>query len=155
MDNLNKKIDLKDIQFIKQYSGLPVFLKGVQTPEDAMAAIAVGVDGIWVSNHGGRQLDGAPASFEVLEEIAEVVAGRVPIVFDSGIRRGEHIFKALASGADIVAIGRPVLFSLALGGWKGVKSVFEYFENDLKRVMQLAGTQTITDVKNARLKDLK
>ncbi|MGO3212782.1 MAG: alpha-hydroxy-acid oxidizing protein, partial [Ruoffia tabacinasalis] len=146
---------LKDIQFIKHYSGLPVFLKGVQTPEDAMAAIAVGVDGIWVSNHGGRQLDGAPASFEVLEEIAEVVAGRVPIVFDSGIRRGEHIFKALASGADIVAVGRPVLFSLALGGWKGVKSVFEYFENDLKRVMQLAGTQTITDVKNARLKDLK
>ncbi|MGO3202066.1 MAG: alpha-hydroxy-acid oxidizing protein, partial [Ruoffia tabacinasalis] len=70
-------------------------------------------------------------------------------------RRGEHIFKALASGADIVAVGRPVLFSLALGGWKGVKSVFEYFENDLKRVMQLAGTQTITDVKNARLKDLK
>ena len=150
-----QKIDLKDIQFIKHYSGLPVFIKGVQTPEDAMAAIAVGVDGIWVSNHGGRQLDGAPASFEVLEEIAEVVAGRVPIVFDSGIRRGEHIFKALASGADIVAIGRPVLFSLALGGWKGVKSVFEYFENDLKRVMQLAGTQTITDVKNARLKDLK
>ena len=150
-----QKIDLKDIQFIKQYSGLPVFLKGVQTPVDAMAAIAVGVDGIWVSNHGGRQLDGAPASFEVLEGIAEVVAGRVPIVFDSGIRRGEHIFKALASGADIVAIGRPVLFSLALGGWKGVKSVFEYFENDLKRVMQLAGTQTITDVKNARLKDLK
>lgn len=150
-----QKINLDDIRFIKEHSELPVFIKGVQTPEDALAAMGAGADGIWVSNHGGRQLDGAPGSFEVLEEIAVAVAGRVPIVFDSGIRRGEHIFKALASGADIVAIGRPVLFSLALGGWKGVKSVFEYFETDLKRVMQLAGTQTIEDVKNARLKDLK
>ncbi|MGX7106524.1 alpha-hydroxy-acid oxidizing protein [Hutsoniella sourekii] len=149
-----QKINLDDIRFIKEYSGLPVFLKGVQSPEDALAAIGAGADGIWVSNHGGRQLDGAPGSFEVLEEIAQAVAGQVPIVFDSGIRRGEHIFKALASGADIVALGRPVLFSLALGGWQGVQSVFEYFERDLKRVMQLAGTQTIEDVKKARLKDL-
>lgn len=149
-----QKINLDDIRFIKEYSGLPVFLKGVQSPEDAVAAIAAGADGIWVSNHGGRQLDGAPASFEMLESIATAVAGQVPIVFDSGIRRGEHIFKAIASGADIVAIGRPVLFSLALGGWKGVKSVFEYFQADLERVMQLAGTQTIEDIKNARLVDL-
>lgn len=149
-----QKINLEDIKFIKDYSGLPVFLKGIQTPEDAIAAIAAGVDGVWVSNHGGRQLDGAPGSFEVLEEIAEAVAGQVPIVFDSGIRRGEHIFKALASGADIVALGRPVLFGLALGGWKGVKSVFEYFEKDLQRVMQLTGCQTINDIKNARMKDL-
>lgn len=150
-----QKISLEDIRFIKEHSQLPVFLKGVQSPEDALAAIGAGVDGIWVSNHGGRQLDGAPGSFETLEGIAEAVAGRVPIVFDSGVRRGEHIFKALASGADIVAIGRPVLFGLALGGWKGVQSVFEYFEKDLQRVMQLAGTQTIEDVKNARLFDMK
>lgn len=150
-----QKISLEDIRFIKEHSQLPVFLKGVQSPEDALAAIGAGVDGIWVSNHGGRQLDGAPGSFETLEGIAEAVAGRVPIVFDSGVRRGEHIFKALANGADIVAIGRPVLFGLALGGWKGVQSVFEYFEKDLQRVMQLAGTQTIEDVKNARLFDMK
>ncbi|MCZ0717506.1 alpha-hydroxy-acid oxidizing protein [Aerococcus kribbianus] len=149
-----QKIEPKDVTFIKEYSGLPVFVKGVQTPEDATIAIGAGADGIWVSNHGGRQLDEAPASFEVLEEIAEAVAGQVPIVFDSGVRRGEHIFKALAAGADIVALGRPVLFGLALGGWKGVKSVLEYFESDLKRVMQLAGTQTIEDIKNSRLKDL-
>ena len=91
----------------------------------------------------------------ILESIAQAVNKRVPIVFDSGIRRGEHMFKALASGADIVAIGRPVLWGLGLGGWKGVQSVFEYFEKDLKRVMQLAGTQTIEDVKNAKLIDLK
>lgn len=150
-----QKICLNDIKFIKEYSGLPVFIKGVQTPEDAIAAIEVGVDGIWVSNHGGRQLDEAPGSFEVLDEIAQAVDKRVPIVFDSGVRRGEHIFKALASGADIIALGRPLLFGLALGGWKGVKSVLEYFETDLKRVMQLAGTQTIEDIKKARLKDLK
>lgn len=91
----------------------------------------------------------------MLPAIAKVVDKRVPIVFDSGIRRGEHIFKALASGADIVAIGRPVLFGLALGGWQGVQSVFEYFERDLKRVMQLAGTQTIEDIKNTQLIDLR
>ena len=147
-----QKISAKDVQFLKDYSGLPVFVKGLQSAEDALLAIGAGADGIWVSNHGGRQLDGAPGSFEMLEEISKAVAGRVPIVFDSGVRRGEHIFKALASGADIVALGRPVLFGLALGGWKGVRSVLEYFENDLKRVMQLAGTQTIEDIKRARLK---
>ncbi|CAM3592985.1 lactate oxidase [Erysipelothrix urinaevulpis] len=150
-----QKIEPDDVRFIKDYSGLPVFVKGIQCPEDALLAIGAGADGVWVSNHGGRQLDHAPGSFETLESIAKAVAGKVPIVFDSGIRRGEHIFKALASGADIVAIGRPVLFGLALGGHKGVTSVFKYFENDLKRVMQLAGTQTIKDVKNTQLIDLK
>ncbi|HZK46924.1 MAG TPA: lactate oxidase [Atopostipes sp.] len=147
-----QKISAKDVQFLKEYSGLPIFVKGIQSAEDALLAVGAGADGVWVSNHGGRQLDGAPGSFEMLEEISEALAGRVPIVFDSGIRRGEHIFKALASGADIVALGRPVLFGLALGGWKGVRSVLEYFENDLKRVMQLAGTQTIEDIKKAKLK---
>ena len=147
-----QKITPADVRFLKDYSGLPVFVKGLQSPEDAVLAIGAGADGIWVSNHGGRQLDGAPGSFEMLEEISKAVAGRVPIVFDSGVRRGEHIFKAIASGADIIALGRPVLYGLALGGWKGVPSVLEYFENDLKRVMQLAGTQTIEDIKNTTLK---
>ncbi|MCF1619337.1 alpha-hydroxy-acid oxidizing protein [Tetragenococcus koreensis] len=150
-----QKISMADVRFLKEYSDLPVFVKGIQTPEDAMAAIGAGAAGIWVSNHGGRQLDGAPGSFATLKAISEAVQNRVPIVFDSGIRRGEHIFKAIASGADIVGIGRPALYGLALGGWKGVKSVFEYFESDLKRVMQLAGTQTIEDIKHARLFDIK
>lgn len=146
-----QKINADDIQFIADYTDLPVFIKGIQSPEDARIALDAGAAGIWVSNHGGRQLDGAPGSFEMLEQIAKVVDKRVPIVFDSGIRRGEHVFKALASGADVVAIGRPVLYGLALGGWKGVRSVFNYFEDDLKRVMQLAGTQTIEDVKRTKL----
>ncbi|WP_423188974.1 lactate oxidase [Alkalibacterium sp. f15] len=146
-----QKITVEDVRFIAEYSELPVMVKGIQSPEDALKAIEAGAAGIWVSNHGGRQLDGAPASFETLASISEVVAKRVPIIFDSGVRRGEHVFKALASGADIVAIGRPVLYGLALGGWKGVTSVFNYFEKDLKRIMQLAGTQTIEDIKNTEL----
>ena len=149
-----QKISPRDVRFIAEYSCLPVFVKGIQTPEDALKAIGAGAAGIWVSNHGGRQLDGAPASFDVLADISKAVAGRVPIVFDSGIRRGEHIFKAIASGADIVAVGRPVLFGLALGGSEGVKSVLDYFKKDLERVMQLAGAQTVADIKNTRLIDL-
>ena len=113
------------------------------------------VNGIVVSNHGGRQLDGVPATLDALREIVPAIKGQVPIAVDGGIRRNSDIFKALASGADIVAIGRPVLFGLALGGWQGVQSVFEYFEKDLKRVMQLAGTQTIEDIKNTQLIDLR
>ena len=150
-----QKISREDVRFLKEYSNLPVIVKGLQSADDALLAIGAGADALWVSNHGGRQLDGAPGSFDTLEGIAEVVAGQVPIIFDSGIRRGEHIFKALASGADIVALGRPMLYGLALGGWKGVRSVLDYFDEDFRRVMQLAGTQTIEDVKNARLFDMK
>lgn len=150
-----QKISPADVRWITEYTDLPVFVKGVQTAEDASVAIGAGAAGVWVSNHGGRQLDGAPGSFDNLEEIADAVGGRVPIVFDSGVRRGEHIFKALASGADIVALGRPILYGLALGGWKGVMSVLEYFEKDFERVMQLTGCQTIEDVKKAHLKDMK
>ena len=140
-----------DVMRVKQMTDLPVIVKGIQHPDDAEIAIAAGADAIWVSNHGGRQLDGAPASIEVLSDIAKRVNKRVPIIFDSGIRRGQHIFKAIASGADVVAIGRPVIYGLALGGWRGVVSVFDYLKQDLRRVMTLAGTQTIEDVKNAKL----
>lgn len=150
-----QKISPKDVEFLASYSELPIIVKGIQAPEDALIAIRAGASGIWVSNHGGRQLDGAPGSFDTLEGIAKAVGGKVPVIFDSGIRRGEHIFKALASGADIVALGRPMLYGLALGGWKGVRSVLEYFETDLRRVMQLAGTQTVEDIKRTKLYDFK
>ena len=140
-----------DVMRVKRMTDLPVIVKGIQNPDDAEIAIAAGADAIWVSNHGGRQLDGAPASIEVLSDIAKRVNKRVPIIFDSGIRRGQHIFKAIASGADVVAIGRPVIYGLALGGWRGVVSVFDYLKQDLRRVMTLAGTQTIEDIKNAKL----
>ncbi len=141
-----------DIMRVKAMTRLPVIVKGIQHPDDAEIAILAGADAIWVSNHGGRQLDGAPASFDVLSEVATRVNKRVPIIFDSGIRRGQHIFKAIASGADVVAIGRPVIYGLALGGWRGVVSVFDYLKKDLARVMTLAGTQTVDDIKNIQLR---
>lgn len=148
-----QKIDTKDVEFMASYSGLPVVIKGVQLPEDALKAIGAGASGIWVSNHGGRQLDGGPAAFDVLPSIARVVEKKVPIIFDSGVRRGQHIFKALASGADVVGIGRPILYGLALGGAQGVESVLSYFKRELEMVMQLAGAQTVEDIKNTTLVD--
>ncbi|MFD1418497.1 lactate oxidase [Companilactobacillus keshanensis] len=146
-----QKIRPDDIQRIKDISGLPVIVKGIQSPEDALLAIGGGTDGIYVSNHGGRQLNGGPASFDVLADVAKAVNHKVPIIFDSGVRRGSHVFKALASGADIVALARPMIYGLALGGADGVYSVVEHLNDELKTIMQLAGTKTIDDVKHAKL----
>src|SRR5699024_12323658 len=93
-----------DIRKIKEIADVPVIVKGVECAEDAMLAIGAGADGIYVTNHGGREVDGAPATIDVLPEIAQAVNHRVPIIFDSGVRRGSHIFNALALGAD--KIGR-------------------------------------------------
>lgn len=141
-----------DVMWVKSMTDLPVIVKGIQHPDDADIAIDAGADAIWVSNHGGRQLDGAPAAFEVLSEIAVRVNKRVPIIFDGGVRRGQHVFKAVASGADVVAIGRPVIYGLALGGWRGVESVFEYLKADLQRVMWLAGAQTVAEIQDIELR---
>lgn len=121
------------------------------TPEDAEIAIQAGAAGIWVSNHGGRQLDSGPSSFDMLPAIAKVVNKRVPVIFDSGVRRGSHIFKALASGADIVAVGRPVLYGLNLGGAQGVASVIEQLNKELTINMMLGGARNIEQVKTTRL----
>lgn len=145
----------EDVKRIADYTHLPVIVKGIQTPEDAIRAIDAGAAGIYVSNHGGRQLNGGPGSFDVLEDIATSVNKQVPIIFDSGVRRGSDVFKALASGADIVALGRPVIYGLALGGVKGVQSVFEHIDHELEIVMQLAGTKTIDDIKNNPLLNIK
>ena len=143
---------LSDIKKIKDMaSGLPVIVKGIQDPEDALAAIAGGADGIWVSNHGGRELNGAPASIDVLADIAKAVNHRVPIIFDSGIRWGEDIAKAIALGADVVALGRPMLWALNLGGAAGVQSAFEHLAEELKIVMQLTGSHTVAELKHAKI----
>ena len=142
------KVDLSwdDMLWIKQETGLPVIVKGVMSPVTAMQAVQRGIDGVYVSNHGGRALDGVAASITVLPRVADAVKGRVPIVFDSGIRRGTDVFRALALGADVVASGRPVMYGLALGGHLGVQSVLEYLRNDLYIVMQLAGTPNVKSI---------
>lgn len=143
----------EDIKLIQKMSGLPVLVKGIQSVDAAEVAIEAGADGIWVSNHGGRQLDGAPASFDMLSLIAKKVNKRVPIVFDSGVRRGTHVFKALASGADVVAIGRPALYGLILGGAEGVSNVFQHLNKELSTAMVLSGSKNIDAVKNNKLFD--
>lgn len=148
-----QKLSPKDVEFIAAHSDLPVYVKGVQSEEDVYRSLESGAGGIWVSNHGGRQLDGGPAAFDSLQYVAEAVDKRVPIVFDSGVRRGQHVFKAIASGADLVAIGRPVIYGLSLGGSTGVHQVFDFFKTELEMVMQLAGTQTVEDIKKIKLRE--
>ncbi|CCI84317.1 l-lactate oxidase [Lactobacillus pasteurii DSM 23907 = CRBIP 24.76] len=150
-----QKIGPADVRRIKEESGLPVFVKGVMCAEDAYLAMGAGADGIYVTNHGGREVDTAPATIDVLPEIAAAVDHRVPIIFDSGVRRGSHIFKALAMGADLVGIGRPYLYGLALGGAKGVESVIDELNEELIINMQLTGCKTIEDVKHAKISNIR
>lgn len=145
------RLDADSIDFVRRHSGLPVIVKGIATAEDTRLALDAGASGIQVSNHGGRQLDSTPAAFSVLPAVAEAVHGRVPVIFDSGVRRGIDVFKALASGADAVALGRPVLYGLALGGWQGVQSVLQQIERELRTVMQLAGAADVGDIRRTRL----
>jgi lactate oxidase len=144
-----RSFDWDDVAFIRKASGLPVLLKGVLSPALATMAVARGVAGIQVSNHGGRQLDSVPAAIDVLGPIADAVKGRVPIIVDSGFRRGTDVFKALALGADAVALGRPVMYGLALGGAEGVKSVYDKIKLELAQTMQAAGAGRISDITRA------
>ena len=143
-----RKVDLNwdDMLWIKQETGLPVVVKGVMSPVTAMQAVERGIDAVYVSNHGGRALDGVPAAITVLPRIADAVKGRVPIIYDSGIRRGQDVFRAIALGADVVACGRPILYGLALGGPLGAQSVLEYLRDDLYIVMQLTGTPNLKSI---------
>ncbi|MFX0543305.1 alpha-hydroxy-acid oxidizing protein [Roseovarius sp. S4756] len=121
----NQKVDLDTgaIKFIKDQTGLPVVVKGLLRVDDADRCIGAGADAIQVSNHGGRQIDGVPASIAALPDVSKVVNGRVPVIMDSGIRHGSDVIRALVMGADAVAVGRPVMYGLGLGGAEGVQSV--------------------------------
>jgi lactate oxidase len=141
-----RDLDWKDLEWIKQESGLPVMPKGVQSAKAALMAVKVGLDGVWVSNHGGRAFDGVQATITVLPRIAQAIDGRIPIVFDSGVRRADHVFKALALGATVVGMGRPIMYGLALGGAQGVQSVLEHVRDNLTIVMRLAGTKNVKEI---------
>ena len=114
-----------------------------------------GMDAVYVSNHGGRAVDGVQASIDALPRIADAVGKRVPIIFDSGVRRGADVFKALALGATVVGCGRPVLFGVALGGTEGAQSVLEYLRDNLMLVMRLAGTAKVADITSEYLVPMK
>lgn len=136
----------RDLEWLRSLSSLPFILKGILCAEDARLALEHGVDAIIVSNHGGRQLDGVPAALEVLEEISETVAGRIPILVDGGIRRGTDVVKALALGADAVLIGRPYLWGLAVNGQAGVRHVIEMLREEIRSAMALAGCPRVTQL---------
>lgn len=126
---------------------MKVILKGIMTPEDARLAIEHGADAIVVSNHGGRQLDCVPSTLEALQDIAKAVERRLPVVFDGGVRRGSDVFKAIALGADLVLIGRPVVWGLGYKGQEGLEIVVNILERELSRTMALAGISRIADIR--------
>ena len=131
---------------IREIGGLPFMLKGIQTAEDAALAVDHGVDVIWVSNHGGRQLDHARGSMQALPEIVEAVAGRAKIVLDGGIHRGSDVIKAIALGADAVAIGRLQAWGLAAAGKDGLVRVLEILEAEMRAAMALLGVTSIDQI---------
>ncbi|CAH9145593.1 unnamed protein product [Cuscuta epithymum] len=149
---LDSSLNWKDIAWLKSISTLPILLKGILTHEDAKKALEVGVAGIIVSNHGARQLDYSPPSISVLEEAIVAVEGKIPVLFDGGVRRGTDIFKALALGAQAVLIGRPIIFGLAVKGEKGVKRVLEMLKDELELTMALSGCCTLKDITRAHVK---
>ena len=136
----------EDLPFLRERTELPIVLKGILHPDDARRAVDEGMDGVWVSNHGGRQVDGATSTIAALPKIAEAVGGRVPIVMDSGVRTGADAFKALALGATAVGIGRPHCYALAIAGERGVREVLHNFQADFDLTMGLAGCRSVGEI---------
>ncbi len=136
----------EDLPFLRERTRLPILLKGILHPDDARRALAAGVDGLVVSNHGGRQVDGAVATLDALPGIVEVVGGRVPILLDSGVRGGADAFKALALGATAVLIGRPYVYGLALAGEDGVREVIQNHKAEFDLTMGLSGCSSVSEI---------
>jgi len=139
-------ITFDDIGWLAEVSGLPVLIKGVARGDDAARSMESGAAGVVVSNHGGRQLDDAPATADVLAEVVDAVAGSGEVFVDGGIRRPSDVVKALGIGAQAVMVGRPVLWALATGGDDGVAGLLTWFAHELRRTMALCGTPSIQDI---------
>jgi isopentenyl diphosphate isomerase/L-lactate dehydrogenase-like FMN-dependent dehydrogenase len=143
---LDQGMNWADVDALRaQWKG-PLILKGILHPDEAREALARGVDGIIVSNHGGRQLDGAIASLDALPDIVEAVEGRMPVLLDGGVRRGADVVKAIALGATACLEGRPHLWGVSVAGEAGVAHVLEIFRREIDRVMGLCGLRTIGDI---------
>lgn len=139
-------LEWKDLAQLREMTRLPILLKGVLHPDDARQALDHGVDGIIISNHGGRQVDGAIATIEALPAVADAVGGKVPILLDSGVRTGADVFRALALGATAVLLGRPYVYGLALAGEKGVREVVTNTIADFDLTAGLAGCRNLSEV---------
>jgi L-lactate dehydrogenase (cytochrome)/(S)-mandelate dehydrogenase len=143
---LDPAMSWQDVDELRRGWAGPLILKGVLHPEEAKAALDHGIDGLIVSNHGGRQLDGAPATIDALPDIVAVVEGRIPILIDGGIRRGGDVVKALALGATACLIGRPQLWGLAVAGEAGVAHMLDIYRREIDRVMGLCGLSRLADI---------
>jgi (S)-2-hydroxy-acid oxidase len=141
-------VSWSDVAWLKKNGcpNLPLVIKGIMTAEDAILAVEAGADGIMVSNHGGRQLDGCLASIDALPEVVTAVAGRVPVLLDSGVRRGTDVVKALALGASAVGIGKPVFFALSTGGERAVVSMLQMLKKEIEAAMAISGCETVDDI---------
>ncbi len=149
----DESLTWEDLAFVREHTDLPIVIKGVLHPDDARRAIEYGADAIQVSTHGGRQVDGSISAVEALPGVAEAVDSEVPILFDSGVRRGSHVFKALALGADSVMLGRPFAYGLAMDGADGVRWVLENTIAEFDLTMGLAGYDEAAAIDRAALRD--
>ncbi|HEY1555657.1 MAG TPA: alpha-hydroxy acid oxidase [Kofleriaceae bacterium] len=145
-DLLDPSLTWDAIGWLRSLTRLPVLVKGIVRADDAARAIAAGAAGVIVSNHGGRQLDAAPATIDVLARVADAVAGRGEVLLDGGVRRGTDVVKALALGARAVLVGRPVLWGLAVAGREGVAGVLALLRRELDLAMALCGCPTVAEI---------
>ncbi|PPK68356.1 alpha-hydroxy acid oxidase [Actinokineospora auranticolor] len=143
LERFDPRITWADLAWLRERTALPLVLKGILTAEDAELAVRHGVDGIIVSNHGGRQLDGVPATIDALPEVVDAVGGGLPVLVDGGVRTGSDVLKALAVGADTVLVGRPVLWGLAHAGTEGAQDVLQTLREELEEAMALTGRPTL------------
>lgn len=143
---MSAELSWEHVDWLRGLTTLPIVLKGVLHPEDARLAVGHGVDGLLVSNHGGRQLDTVPATIDALPELVTAVGGRLPLILDGGVRRGTDVAKALALGATAVGIGRPVIWGLAAAGQDGVAQVLELLREEFDHALALCGGTTPRDL---------
>jgi 4-hydroxymandelate oxidase len=135
-----------DVAWLRSKTNLPVLLKGIMTAEDAALSLGAGVNGIVVSNHGGRELDTVPATISVLPEVVEKIGGRIPVLVDGGVRRGTDVLKALALGANAVLVGRPYLFALSVAGAPGIARMMGILKREFEMAMALAGRRSLAEI---------
>ncbi len=148
----NPSLTWEDLAFLRKHTSLPILLKGILHPDDAKLAVEHGVDGIIVSNHGGRQVDGAIGALEALPQVCEAVQGKIPVLMDSGIRRGSDVVKALALGAKAVLVGRPCMYGLAVAGEEGVREVLQNMLADTDLTLALAGERSVRELNRSNLR---
>jgi 4-hydroxymandelate oxidase len=141
------RLNWEDVGWLRSILSVPLCLKGILTPEDARLAVEAGVQIVWVSNHGGRQLDHTQATIDVLPEIVDAVAGRAEIVIDGGFARGTDVIKAIALGAKVVAIGRTVLWGLAVAGAAGVDWTLQLMREEMTSTLALCGQTSVRGLK--------